>query len=340
MTSSGAAPDTAVVLIAHGTVESLDELPEFLTNIRRGHAPPAELVEEVRRRYEEIGGRSPLLDITYEVARKLEARLELPTRVAMRLFRPYPKDVIRELAADGIRRIVAVPLAQHSAGVYGAAVTAAAREVDVGLEVLCAKNWGRTPELTRAFADRVIEALAKVPPGEEDRTALLLTAHSLPLAIIQAGDPYETEFRGSAEDVALEVRRRGARFAEHLIAFQSQGIGTGIEWLGPDLRSSLEGLAKRGRKHVIVAPIGFLADHVEILYDLDIEAKGWCEGSSPARGDVEEELGLVLYRSTSLNAEDGLIDALATVTRGVLARPEDHRGVARTRGAATRPQST
>jgi len=329
MTSAPAARDTAVVLIAHGTVASLDDLPEFLTNIRRGHAPPAELVQEVRRRYEAIGGRSPLLDITYEAARKFEAKLQLPTRVAMRLWHPYPKDVIAKLAGEGIRRVVTVPLAQHSAGVYGAAMTAAAREIDPTLDVLCAKNWGRTPELTRAFADRIVEAFAKVPPGEADETALVLTAHSLPLGIVQAGDPYEQELRASAEDVAAEVRARGVRFAEHVVAFQSQGIGTGIEWLGPDLRTSFEDLAKQGRKHVVIAPIGFLADHVEILYDLDVEAKAWCE-----------ELGIVPYRSTSLNAGEGLVDALATVARGVLARPDEHRPVAAARPSSTRTGST
>ncbi|MBX3221199.1 MAG: ferrochelatase [Labilithrix sp.] len=305
------APATAVLLVAHGTVESLDDLPRFLANIRRGHAAPPELVAEVRRRYEAIGGRSPLLDITREVARRLEDELELPTRVAMRLFDPYPKDVLAELAADGIRRVVTIPLAQHSAAVYGSAVEAAAKEVDPALEVVAAPNWGRTPELTRAFADSVVAALAKVPEGEAERTALVLTAHSLPLAVVRAGDRYADEFRASAEDVAAEVRARGGAFAEHVIAFQSQGIGTGVEWLGPDLRATLEDLSKRGLRHVVVAPVGFLADHVEILYDLDIEAKAWCEG----------ELGIVLYRSASLNAGQGLVDALAAVARELLARP-------------------
>ncbi len=308
------AAETAVVLVAHGTVESLDDLPRFLANIRRGHAAPPELVAEVRRRYEAIGGRSPLLDITREVARKLEKALELKARVAMRLFEPYPKEVIAKLASEGIRRIVAVPLAQHSAGVYGSAMLAAAKEVDPSLEVFCARNWGRTPELTRAFADTIVAELDRVPAGEAERTALVLTAHSLPRAVVQAGDPYEQEVRASAEDVAAEVRARaGDRFAEHMVAFQSQGIGTGVEWLGPDLRATLEDLAGRGRKHVVVAPIGFLADHVEILYDLDIEARGWCEG----------ELGIVLYRSASLNAGEGLVEALSVVVRDVLAHPGD-----------------
>ena len=272
--TSADSPRTAVVLIAHGTVASLEDLPQFLTNIRRGHAPPPELITEVRRRYEAIGGRSPLLDITHDLARKLEAKLALPTRVAMRLFDPYPKEVVSELAAEGIQRIVTVPLAQHSAPIYGVSVLAAAKAIDPSIEVLCAPNWGRTPELTKAFADSIVASLETVPPGQGKDTVLLLTAHSLPVAIVKAGDPYETELRASAEDIAAAVRARlPDAFSEHIVAFQSQGIGTGVEWLGPDLEATFKDLAQRGKKHVVIAPIGFLADHVEILYDLDIEAK-------------------------------------------------------------------
>jgi ferrochelatase len=306
-------PRTAVVLIAHGTVESLDDLPEFLTNIRRGLAPPPELLAEIRRRYVAIGGRSPLLDVTREVARKLEAELGLPTRVAMRLFHPYPKAVLGELAGAGVRRIVALPLAQLSAPIYTAAVEAAAMELDPSLEVRSAGSWARHPELTRAFAEAVAASLAEVPAGEGSRAALVFTAHSLPKGVIEAGDPYERELRASAEDIVAELRRTDRAVPEHVVAFQSQGIGAGIEWLGPGLRTTLEGLARRGKRHVIVAPIGFLADHVEILYDLDIEARAWCE----------HDLGLALHRSASLNAGAGLVTALAAVAREVLTSPRD-----------------
>lgn len=292
---------TAVILIAHGTVDSLDDLPAFLANIRRGHAPPPELLAEVRRRYEAIGGRSPLLDICREVARNLEAEIALPVRIAMRLFHPYAAETIAELG--DVDRLVVVPLAQHSAPIYAASVRAAVKDRPV--EVLAAGNWGRIPELTHAYADAVLAALPDMPTEE---VALVLTAHSLPVAVVRAGDPYEEEVRGSAADILAEVRARGGRFAEERICFQSQGIGTGMEWLGPELRPTLEELARAGRKHVVIAPIGFLADHVEILYDLDIEAKVWAG-----------ELGIVLYRTTSLNAGSGLIKALAAVTRSVLA---------------------
>lgn len=306
MSSSG----DAILLIAHGTVEELDELPEFLKNIRRGHAAPPELLAEVRRRYEAIGGRSPLNAINRQIAERLEERLGVPVRTSNRLFHPYPKDVLSELAKNGAKRVVVVPLAQHSASVYGDAVKQASNEAGLDLEIVAAPNWGRTRELTEAFARSVVDTLEHVPDGERDRTSLLLTAHSLPMSVIDAGDPYETELRASAEDVAARVRELApGRFVDHAVAFQSQGLSAGpggrpMAWLGPDLRSRLEILAARGRKEVVVAPIGFLADHVEILYDLDIEARGWAE-----------ELGITLRRAPSLNASDGLVDALAAVAR-------------------------
>lgn len=308
---------SAVMLVAHGTVDALDDLPEFLKNIRRGHAAPPELLAEVRRRYEAIGGRSPLNAINRQVAERLEERLGMPVRFANRLFRPYPKDVLPELVQAGVKRLLVVPLAQHSAPIYGEAVKAAVAEAGLDLEVRTAPNWGQTPELTEAFARSIVTALDEVPVGERDRTSLLLTAHSLPVSIIEAGDPYETELRASAEAVAKRVRELApGRFVDHLVAFQSQGMSTGpggrpMAWLGPDLRSRFEVLAARGRKEVVLAPIGFLADHVEILYDLDIEARGWAD-----------ELGITLRRAPSLNASDGLVDALAAVTRSVAERRE------------------
>lgn len=298
MTETTEGKKSAVVLIAHGTVEALDDLPAFLKNIRRGQDAPPELIAEVRRRYEAIGGKSPLLDLTRSLAEKLSERLDLPVAIAMRLFHPYPKDVVKELAASGVSRIYTVPLAQHSAAIYGAAMTAAAKEVAPSLEVVNAPNWGQTPELTRAFADAIAAAAPEGP------TALVLTAHSLPVAIVRGGDPYEREMRASADAVVAELAARNVTFTSTLVAFQSQGIGTNMEWLGPDLETALRDLAAAGTKQVLVAPIGFLADHVEILYDLDIEAKAWAEAA-----------GMTFYRSESLNDGDGMVSALEAVVR-------------------------
>lgn len=298
----------AIVLVAHGTVEKLDDMPEFLANIRHGRPAPPELVREVTRRYEAIGGRSPLLDVTHDVAKKLEQELAVPVRVAMRLFRPYVKDVLTGLAKEGFTHVLVLPLAQHSAHVYGEHAKKTAADARLTLAVTVAPNWGREPLLTKAFATNVVEALDRVPADARSKTALVLSAHSLPLSVIEAGDPYERELRGSAEDVAAAVRAlRPDGFAEHVVCFQSEGMSDAsgrMKWLGPGLRATMEDLKTRGFRHLVLAPIGFLADHVEILYDLDIEAKAWAE-----------ELELVTYRSASLNADDGLVTALATIAR-------------------------
>jgi ferrochelatase len=289
----------ALVLIAHGTVDRLEDLPAFLANIRHGHAASDAIVQEVRRRYEAIGGRSPLNAITRSLAAKVETALGVRTRMASRLWHPYPKDVIAALAAEGVTRVAVVPLAQHSAPVYAAAMNQAGAAF--GLEVNCAPNWGRTPSLIEAFAALARESLADLP---RDTTRLVLTAHSLPTAVIKSGDPYADEVAASAE---LVVARLGRSAPRHVICYQSQGIGGGSEWLGPDLAATLDALAEGGATHVVVAPIGFLADHVEILYDLDIEAR--------ARA---KDRGMAFRRTRSLNDSDEMVRAVVEVARPLL----------------------
>jgi ferrochelatase len=302
-----------LVVIAHGTVDSLDDIPAFLTNIRRGHAPPQELVDEVTRRYRAIGGKSPLNDTTRAVAEKLAAATGLPARACGRLFAPYPREAIDELFALGVDELVVVPLAQHSAPLYVDAVRAAVRESSKPeTPVVGPANYGREPRLVRVFADRVERALREIPPGELATTSVVFTAHSLPVAVVRAGDPYEAEFRASVELVDAAV---GVRPGMTSVCFQSQGMSQGpggrpVEWMGPDLRKALEHEKARGAKRVVIAPIGFLADHVEILYDLDIEARAWAE-----------ELGLAASRTVSLNADDAFIDALVAVITPYLALP-------------------
>lgn len=289
--------EAAVVLASHGTVETLDDLPAFVTNVRRGHAPPPGLVAELRRRYEAIGGGSPLNRINAELARKLSARLGVPVVLANRLWRPYVRDVLAELARQGTRRVALVPLAQHSAHVYAAD---AQRAVEgTGLELACAPDWGQHPGLCEAFARRIRAALEGLDP---ETTTLALTAHSLPRAVVAAGDPYEREVRAAAADVA---RRAGDGHVA--VAFQSQGMGGGGEWLGPDLPATIDAAAARGDRAIVFAPIGFLADHVEILYDLDLEAKG-----------LAGARGLRYVRAASPNADDDLVDVVADVARPLL----------------------
>jgi ferrochelatase len=258
---------------------------------------------EVRRRYEAIGGRSPMNDISRRLASKLEKTLGVPVRFAARLWSPYPREVLAELALQGIERVVVLPLAQHSAHVYGAAVQAAADELGRGstrLEIVCAPNWGREPLLIDAYAQVILEALG----GAREPMVVVMTAHSLPLAVLRAGDAYEREVRASAELIAA---RLGRPEVSHVVAFQSRGMDGG-EWLGPDLETVLRASAAKGARQVVIAPIGFLADHVEILYDLDIEARDLCRG-----------LGVGYARARSLNDSDALVHALAAVAAPRLA---------------------
>lgn len=300
----------AVILFGHGTVENLDDLPAFVTNIRRGHPPPPELLAELRRRYEAIGGQSPFNTTARALAANVERELGIPTRIAMRLWHPYPQDVLRELAATGVERVAFVPLAQHSGAVYAEAARTAAKEV--GVEVVCAPDWGNTPALLDAYTSTVQNALERLSPEVRAATTTLFSAHSLPTSIIAAGDAYETEFRASVAGVLARLASAHVD-VRPMIAFQSQGpaVGAGgrpIAWLGPDLAQSLDGVRERGDRHVLFAPIGFLADHVEVLYDLDVEAK-----------HLAETRGLTCSRSESLNASEPLVRVVAALARSLLA---------------------
>jgi ferrochelatase len=298
----------AVLLVSHGTVDNLDDLPEFVTRIRRGSAPSPDLIAKLRSHYEAIGGQSPLNRISDTLAHGLGVRLGVPVAWANRLWKPYVRDVLAHLAHSGAQRVAVVPLAQHSAHVYAEDARRAAD--GLGVQLACASNWGQEVKLHQAFARRIATAY-----GSEARapTALLMTAHSLPKDVIVRGDRYETEVRAAAEQIAAIVRANLGPSVRHGVAFQSQGLGargrdgTPIEWLGPDIQTALAQLAAGGERRVVFAPIGFLADHVEILYDLDVEARAMAASH-----------GLEYARSASLNADDDLVDVLADVARPLL----------------------
>lgn len=291
----------AVLLVSHGTVDDLDDLPAFVANVRRGHAAPPELVAELRRRYEAIGGSSPLNRINAELCAKLAAALGVTVAWANRLWKPTVDEVLARLAREGATLVAVVPLAQHSAHVYAEDARRAAQAAGLPLELRCASNWGRRADLSSAFARRIVEALSGL---DRARTTVVMTAHSLPRSAVQRGDPYENEVRASAEAIAKLV----GSDVRWTLAFQSQGMSdVPGGWLGPDLPTTLAEVAARGDSAVVFAPVGFLADHVEILYDLDIEAAGIARGK-----------GLRPVRARSLDADADLVDVLAGVARPLL----------------------
>lgn len=296
--------DVALLLVAHGTPETIDQIPAFLNNIRRGRATPAAIVEEVQRRYAAIGGRSPLLDTTRQQAQLLSQRVGLQAFVAMRMWHPYIKDVLQQASEQGVRKLISVVMAPHSAFVYEQVLReTGAKLLEQGVrvpELVVAPCMGSEPALLDTFALLVREQLATLDPREVARTVLVPSAHSLPVRVVDAGDPYPALVTETAQGV---IERLGNDALPSILAFQSQGF-TGDAWLGPDLPTVFQRAKQTGATGVMVVPVGFLADHVETLYDLDIEAKA-----------IAAEQGLAFRRTPCPGTHAGLIDALEAVVR-------------------------
>jgi protoporphyrin/coproporphyrin ferrochelatase len=288
---------TGVLLMAHGTPSSLDEMPEYLTLVRGGRAPSAELVHEMRENYGAIGGRSPLTDITLAQAAALGERLgaEVPVAAGMRNWRPFIKDGLAELAAAGVTRVVGIPLApQFSTLSVQKYVEAANAALPRGMTFESVESFHTHPLLLDAFAERVWSAQPK--PDE----LVIFTAHSLPRRVIEAGDRYPDEVaetaRGVAERVGLKKYER---------AYQSAGR-TPEPWIGPSLEELLDDKSATVRRFLVV-PIGFVCDHTEILFDIDVQA---------AR--AARELATRLRRTESLNTSPTFIAMLEDLVRARL----------------------
>jgi ferrochelatase len=286
----------AVLLLAHGTPDSLDDMEAYLTRVRGGRPPSAELVAEMRHNYSAIGGRSPLTSLTRAQAAALAAALGgcPPVLIGMRNWKPLIADAVAEAVRGGACDLLAIPLApQYSTLSVAKYRDALAAAVPAGVRFRLVDSWHVHPELVRAFAERVREALAR---GARD--AVLFTAHSLPERVVREGDPYADHVRQTAEAVAALAGLGPAR-----IAYQSAGR-TAEPWLGPALEEALAALAAEGVRSVLVVPVSFVCDHTEILYDIDVAAQA-----------VAHELGVDLARIESLNTSPHLIDALAQLVR-------------------------
>jgi protoporphyrin/coproporphyrin ferrochelatase len=284
-----------VLLMAHGTPSSLDEMPEYLQLVRGGRPPSPELIAEMRHNYEAIGGRSPLTDITLAQAEALRARLGWPVAVGMRNWRPFIKDAFADLAAAGADRIVGIPLApQFSTLSVKKYLDAAAAAQPAGVQFTAVRSFATHPLLLEAFAQRLREA---APLADED---VVFTAHSLPVRAIDSGDPYAHEVSATAHGVA---ERAGVQ--TYSIAYQSAGR-TPEPWMGPDLNDTIKERAASGRRRMLVAPIGFVCDHTEVLFDIDVQA------AATAR-----QVGIELRRTTSLNTSPTFIQLLEDLVRKV-----------------------
>ncbi len=299
MSETRAASEWGVLLLAHGAPDKLEDVPEFLLKVRGGHPLPPAAVEEITRRYALIGGGSPLRARTEQQAQALAALLGMPVYVGMRNWHPFISVAVERIAAEGVGRVVAVCLAPQnsrtSVGLYRRHLEEAVARIKPELEVVFIENWHEQPLLIRAFAERLRAALARARAAGGE-VPVVLTAHSVPERTIDAGDPYDQQVRDTAARVAA-----AAGCADWKLAYQSQGM-TAEPWLAPTVESVLDGLARAGKQHVVLAPIGFLCDHVEILYDVDIVFR-----------DYAAARGIALWRTESLNDSPLLVEAMATL---------------------------
>jgi protoporphyrin/coproporphyrin ferrochelatase len=295
---------TAVLLLAHGSPDSPTDVPRFLLKVTGGRALPTEVIEEVQRRYETIGT-SPLTALTLKQGELLSAKLQLPVYVGMRNWHPFVSQTIERMIGDGVKHAIVICLApQNSRTSVGLYRTSLRVSSDPGLTFDFIESWHDHPRLIQAFADNLKAGRAKARRECGRDVPIIFTAHSVPTRTILEGDPYEIQARHTAELVAKAafIDERDWRFA-----FQSQGM-TGAAWLGPTVEATIMDLKRGGYSGVFIQPIGFLCDHVEILYDIDVVFKTFAE-----------EQGMRLWRAESLNDSPLLTAALAELAKSRMA---------------------
>ena len=301
-----------VLVMAYGTPSSPGQVEAFYTDVRRGRAPSADQLADLVRRYEAIGGVSPLSRRTAEQVEGIQQQLELrfPGRYLCTLgnkhSEPRIENAIENLAGQGTRDLVGIVLAPHySRGSVGEYVSRASeRATDLGMSATFVEHWHDHPVLVELLAERVIHALeslgtAGTDARENNGLLLLVTAHSLPVRVVADGDPYAGQLRRTGELVASAS---GLRRWD--VGWQSAGR-TPEPWLGPDVLDRLRALPGEKVSAVVVCPAGFTSDHLEILYDLDIEASR-----------VAAETGVAFARTASLNADPRMCAGLADLVIG------------------------
>jgi len=313
----------AVLLLAHGTPETVEQIPEYLRNVVSGRPLPQSVVEEIQHRYSLIG-KSPLTEITMEQARLVQQELSaagdgVPVYVGMRNWRPYIPEVVKQMRADGIDEAAVICMAPQnsrtSIGLYRRAVEAEA----AGMRIDFTSGWADHPLLAQAFAERLRPALNRLTAEVGAPVPILFTAHSVPCRTVQTPaasegqprlwpgegvDPYAKDAKHTADLVAARV----PEIARWWFAFQSQGASGG-PWIGPTVESTLDSIAAEGVKALILQPVGFLCDHVEILFDVDHLFR-----------DYAANLGVRLERPESLNDSPTLALAVSDLARQGLSR--------------------
>jgi len=296
--------------MAYGSPNSLDEVGDYLAQVRGGRASTSDEIEHLKQRYQRVGGQTPLLQITRSQADALEKKLiadGIPARVlfGMKHWHPFVEDVVEKISIDNLPILVGLALAPHYSKVsidgYEDGVRRGLARKSSNIHFVMVKSWHKEPSLITALSSRVSRALSDIRSSE--RTMVIFTAHSLPLRSISDDDPYRAQLLETSQLVAKE-----ASVTEWEFAFQSASGPTGT-WLGPSLREKISKFSNKGIKRILVCQVGFVSDHLEILYDLDVEAR-----------DYANSRGIELARTLSLNDDPMFIEALAAVVTPILVR--------------------
>jgi ferrochelatase len=294
----------ALLLLAFGGPRSLDEVEPFLTRLFRGRKPSSEQLERIKERYRLIGGSSPLPEITLKQAKALENSLDakgypFKSYVGMRYGHPLIEETLKKIVGDGIREVIALPMApfrsRASTGAYIEEVNQAKKSIGEKINISFVEGWHLHPLFLEAIREKIEEGLIQFTPEERKRVHLIFSAHSLPKSLVQ-NEPYVKNMEESVQEVLRTIEPHPWR-----VAFQSKGMGP-EEWLGPDVESVLEELSKEKVGEILIVPIGFVSDHIEILYDIDILYQ-----------NKAKSLGMQLKRTPSLNSSKRFIEALAAI---------------------------
>lgn len=292
-----------VLVMAYGGPNNLEEVEPYLLDVRGYRSTSQEIIHEVRERYREIGGRSPILEQTQAQASALESALnvnevEFKVYVGMRHWHPFIKDVLAEMHAQGIEKAIGLVMAPHYSRMSIGAYIRKIEEAESPIKFSCIENWHLEPGYINALVKRVQDALKRFPEEVRAAVPVIFTAHSLPVQILEWNDPYPTQLR---ETVSTVMEKLGSQ--PHEFAYQSAAIST-IPWLGPDAGEVIERFASEGKKHILICPIGFVCEHVEILYDIDI-----------VHQNLAKTLGVQLERIEMLNTAPDMIAGLAKLVR-------------------------
>ena len=294
-----------VLLMAYGSPERAEDIDPYYTHIRGGRRPSPEEIENLRERYLAIGGKSPLLAITTSTATKLQAKLgsEFTVYVGMKHWHPYVEEVFQQISNDGITDLLAIALAPHysrmSIGSYQEAVKSTNSASGANVKVKFVDEWYDNPKFLSMWKNRLEMSLDKKFPNHPwEDLFVLFTAHSLPEKILTWGDPYKLQLFETSDRLAMMLSLKKSQYA---FSFQSAGH-TSEPWLGPDLLDMLRELRGAGCKEILIAPIGFVSDHLEILYDIDVEAK-----------EIAKKVGIHLERTESLNDSDEFVEVLSSI---------------------------